>query len=112
MDKRIWAYISLILAFIVIFLALIYLPAYYAKAYSEMYPEKTWNQSELNESQLSLLTDIWGANITMGEYYELIYPEYLDRMPPELRSSMYNTTMKWPKNGQKTVVSTFFRNQT
>ena len=95
MDKKTGIYITAILALILIItLILIYLPAY-----SQTYPEKTFNQSELNESQLSLLNDIWGTNITMGEYYELIYPEeYLNGIPPELRSQMNNTAMKWPEN--------------
>lgn len=103
MEKQKWIYTTVILALIIIFLAVIYIPVY-IHAYSKDYPEKTWNQSELNESQLSLSNEIWGTNITMGEYYELIYPEYLNEMPPELRSWMYNKTMEWPKKGKQSYL--------
>jgi len=95
MEKRKWIQLTVILALIILVLVLLYLPTY-IQAYSGYFPERTSTESELNESQLYLLNEIWGTNITMGEYYELIYPEFLDGMPQELRSWMFNKTMEWP----------------
>ena len=104
MARQKWIYITIILALIIVFLAVIYLPMY-IQADSEECPENMGNQSELNESQLALLNEIWGADITMGEYYELIYPEFLAEMPPELKEEIYNKTMEWPKEGKKSWIS-------
>ncbi|MBP1929877.1 hypothetical protein J2741_002473 [Methanolinea mesophila] len=51
---------------------------------------------ELNESQIKIANEMWGSDITVGEFYQKVCPEYLATMPEELEDYLFTTRMEWP----------------
>jgi hypothetical protein len=49
-----------------------------------------------NEEQLEIIRQLWGQNITIGEYMEKVMPEVLVDKPEELVKHLYATKMGWP----------------
>ncbi len=48
-----------------------------------------------NEEQLEIIRQLWGQNITIGEYMEKVIPEVLEDMPEETVEYLYATRMTW-----------------
>lgn len=46
-----------------------------------------------NESHSLIYRQMLEQNASVGEYYEQVCPGFLEDMPPEVRSHLYNTTM-------------------
>ena len=51
-----------------------------------------------NESHELVYQRILEQNASVGEYYEMTCPEFLESMPPETRAHLYNTTMRGPRD--------------
>lgn len=47
-----------------------------------------------NESHSLIYRQMLAENASVGEYYELVCPEFLEGMPPETRVHLYNTAMR------------------
>lgn len=87
--------ILIVIGILILFsFAILCVPAYMNSAHHPgQGKEKTL---ELNESQLEIANDLWGSNITVGEFYDKVCPEYLDTMPEELRLYLFTVKMEWP----------------
>jgi len=84
---------AMILAFLL--LAIIYGPVYIT-GYTQPEQGYEWDM-ELNESQIEIANELWGSNITVGEFYEKVCPEYLATMPEDMKKRLYTENMVWPK---------------
>ena len=51
---------------------------------------------QANETQLSIIRELCGTDVTVGEVLERVFPEVLEDMPDYLAERMYATTMEWP----------------
>ena len=49
-----------------------------------------------NEEQLEIMNQLEGQDITIGEFYEKVFPEVLEDMPEEIAKNLYATKMIWP----------------
>jgi hypothetical protein len=84
---------AMILAFLL--LAITYGPAYIT---GYMQPEQGYEwDMELNESQIEIANELWGSDITVGEFYETVCPEYLATMPEDMKQRLFSENMVWPK---------------
>ena len=45
--------------------------------------------------QVDRINELWGRNISIGEYDEQVCPQYLDGMPDDLKEILYNRQYKW-----------------
>ena len=51
-----------------------------------------WNATP---EQVVRLNELWGKNITIGEYFEEFCPQCLVGMPPDLKEVLYKNRWKW-----------------
>jgi len=51
-----------------------------------------WNATA---EQVVRLNELWGKNITIGEYFEEFCPQCLVGMPPDLKEVLYKNQWKW-----------------
>jgi hypothetical protein len=51
-----------------------------------------WNATP---EQVVKLNELWGKNITIGEYFEEFCPQCLVGMPPDLKEVLYKNQWKW-----------------
>ena len=51
-----------------------------------------WNATP---EQVVRLNELWGKNITIGEYFEEFCPQCLVGMPPDLKAVLYKNRWKW-----------------
>jgi len=49
-----------------------------------------------NDSQVQKYNSLIGKEITAGELYEIVDPEFLKSLPEDLRASYYQTKVQWP----------------
>jgi len=49
-----------------------------------------------NEEQLEMINQLWGQDITIGEFLEKVSPEALVNAPEEMNKHRYATKMNWP----------------
>ncbi len=49
-----------------------------------------------NVEQLETIKQLWGQDITIGEFMEKVTPEVLEDMPEEIAEHFYKTKMIWP----------------
>ncbi|MCW7073743.1 MAG: hypothetical protein OCU20_07690 [Methanophagales archaeon] len=49
-----------------------------------------------NEEQLKIIEQLWGQEITIGEFMEKVIPEVLEDTPEEIAEYLYATKMIWP----------------
>ena len=47
------------------------------------------------QAQVDKINELWGKNITIGEYYEQICPQYLVGMPADLKEILYKRQWRW-----------------
>jgi len=45
----------------------------------------------------ALIDELWGQDISIGEYFEQVHPEFLVDMPDDVRSKIYQQKMNWPE---------------
>ncbi|WP_214041036.1 hypothetical protein [Methanoculleus sp.] len=48
-----------------------------------------------DEATLSLIDELWGTDITIGEYLEKVHPEYLADMSDDEKANVYQRKMPW-----------------
>lgn len=48
-----------------------------------------------NEATLRLIDELWGTDITIGEYLEKVHPEFLIDMPDDAKKDVYLQKMAW-----------------
>ena len=46
-------------------------------------------------AQVEKINELWGKNISIGEYDEQICPQYLVDMPPDLKEILYKKQYQW-----------------
>ena len=46
-------------------------------------------------AQVEKINELWGKNISIGEYDEQICPQYLVDMPPDLKEVLYKNRWQW-----------------
>ncbi|HBC92542.1 MAG TPA: hypothetical protein DCZ10_06450 [Pelotomaculum sp.] len=46
--------------------------------------------------QLNIIKELWGTNISKGEYLENVFPEALKGLPEDVLKQLYNIPMVWP----------------
>src|SRR5271169_5587950 len=56
--------------------------------------------------QVKAINDLWGKDITVGEYFEKVHPEALKEMPDSVKADVYKHKMTWGKS--KTDASKVF----
>jgi hypothetical protein len=49
-----------------------------------------------NAAQIEAANQLWGQDISMGEYYEAVMPDFLADMPEEVRAHLYTVKKVWP----------------
>ncbi|MDK2892222.1 hypothetical protein [Methanohalophilus sp.] len=57
----------------------------------------------MDESKEQTLKEVYGTDITKGEFLEAIFPEALDVLPEETLSRFYKTPMTWPEDERITT---------
>jgi len=75
----------------------------YIIGYTQTDKKDGWD-FEMNDSQLEIATNLWGSDITVGEFYENVSPEILNTMPEELKQYLYTKKMDWPQPNNKRYV--------
>jgi hypothetical protein len=55
-----------------------------------------------NEEQLEIMNQLVGQDLTIGEFYEKVFPEVLEDMPEEIAEHLYATKMIWPESPEMT----------
>ncbi|KUK69043.1 MAG: hypothetical protein XE11_2658 [Methanomicrobiales archaeon 53_19] len=48
-----------------------------------------------DEATLSLIDELWGTDITIGEYLEKVHPEFLTDMSDDEKADVYQRKMTW-----------------
>ncbi len=51
-----------------------------------------WNATP---EQVVKINELWGKDITVGEYYEQVSPEFLVDMPADLKEKIYKKKWNW-----------------
>jgi len=52
--------------------------------------------SHATPEQIQLINELWGSDITIGEYMEKVHPEHLVDVPDDVKKDMYQRKMHWP----------------
>ena len=55
--------------------------------------------------QVKMINDLWGSDITIGEYMEKVHPEHLVGVPDDVKKEMYQRKMNWPETENKNAIS-------
>lgn len=56
--------------------------------------------------QVKLINELWGSNITIGEYMEKVHPELLVGVSDAVKSEMYKQKMQWSAQSSTSSPST------
>ncbi|KDE54567.1 hypothetical protein [Methanoculleus sp. MH98A] len=67
----------------------LFVPAASAQSYESMEVITT------DEATLSLIDELWGTDITIGEYLEKVHPEFLTDMSDDEKADVYQRKMPW-----------------
>lgn len=67
----------------------IFVPAVSAQSHESMEVITT------DEATLSLIDELWGTDITIGEYLEKVHPEFLTGMSDDEKANVYQKKMPW-----------------
>lgn len=52
-----------------------------------------------------MINDLWGSDITIGEYMEKVHPEHLVGVPDDVKKEMYQRKMNWPEEENNNAIS-------
>jgi hypothetical protein len=55
--------------------------------------------------QVGRINELWGQDISVGEYFENVYPDELKAMPEPVKNDMYKQKMSWGRSDRRTVSS-------
>jgi len=61
--------------------------------------------SHATADQVKKINELWGSNITIGEYMELVHPEQLAGVPDSIKKEMYLRKMNWPGEESNSGIS-------
>ena len=53
-------------------------------------------RASATQEQVDKINELWGKDITAGEYFEQIHPEFLVDMPAEIKEKLYKKKWIWP----------------
>jgi hypothetical protein len=53
------------------------------------------------QGQIDKINELWGKNITAGEYFTLVHPEFMVNMPDAIRSKLFKKKWIWPASPDK-----------
>ena len=53
-------------------------------------------RASATQEQVDKINELWGKDITAGEYFEQIHPEFLVDMPYEIKEKLYQKKWIWP----------------
>ncbi|QSZ66996.1 hypothetical protein RJ40_05550 [Methanofollis aquaemaris] len=59
-------------------------------------PATTAYKFSANETQLQIINDLQGQDITKGELYEILQPELVEGLSEERQKLLYETKVNWP----------------
>lgn len=64
--------------------------------------KQSWSYSvTANEEQLETIRELWGQDITRGEFMEKVFPESLEDMPEDILEGLYETKITWPDSSDQ-----------
>jgi len=55
--------------------------------------------------QVKMINDLWGSDITIGEYMEKVHPEHLVGVPDDVKKELYQRKMNWPEEENNNAIS-------
>jgi len=61
----------------------------------EIEPEHYW-RVQANEEQLQRIRELWGKDMTVGEFLEEVYPQALNEMPKDIVRFLFRLKVNWP----------------
>lgn len=53
-------------------------------------------RASATQEQVDKINELWGKDITAGEYFEQIHPEFLVDMPADIKEKLYQKKWIWP----------------
>lgn len=59
-------------------------------------PDSQMKYYAANTAQIEVANQLWGQDISMGEYYEAVMPDFLAGMPEDVRAHLYTVKKVWP----------------
>lgn len=77
-----------------LFAALLIVGALFMPAVSAQ-PRESMEVITTDEATLSLIDELWGTDITIGEYLEKVHPEFLTDMSDDEKADVYQKKMPW-----------------
>ncbi|KAF5062141.1 MULTISPECIES: hypothetical protein [Methanoculleus] len=77
-----------------LFAALLIVGAIFVPAVSAQ-PRESVEVVTTDEATLSLIDELWGTDITIGEYLEKVHPEFLTDMSDDEKADVYQRKMTW-----------------
>ncbi len=89
-TKRLW----LVVMALILAIAMIPITGIAFAGSSDEVP--TGHHIQANEEQLELIGELWGEDITYGEFLEQVFPEVVEDMPEDIREQVYLSQMEWP----------------
>jgi hypothetical protein len=85
---------ALAITAILVLVSAVFVPAVSAETRSAGY-------IEANDDQIKLINDLWGTDITVGDYYEKVYPQLLEGLEVDTKNKLYNLKITWPEPPSK-----------
>jgi len=82
--------------------ALLIIGAIFVPAVSAQ-PQEPMEVATTDEATLRLIDELWGTDITIGEYLEKVDPEALTDMPDEVKKDVYQRKMPWSADDQEST---------
>jgi len=58
-----------------------------------------------DDEQIKLINELWGTDITIGEYYEKVFPLHLEGLEKDLQNHLYTLKVTWPEPDLETKVA-------
>ena len=55
--------------------------------------------------QVKKINELWGSDITIGEYMEKVHPEHLVGVPDDVKKEMYQRKMNWPEEENNNAIA-------
>ncbi|MDN7013848.1 hypothetical protein FGW20_12590 [Methanoculleus sp. FWC-SCC3] len=59
-------------------------------------PDSQMEYYAADAARIEVADQLWGQDISMGEYYEAVMPDFLADMPEEVRVHLYTVKWVWP----------------
>ncbi|NMB78722.1 MAG: hypothetical protein GYA23_06460 [Methanomicrobiales archaeon] len=49
-----------------------------------------------SQEQVDKVNELWGKDISIGEYLTQVHPSLLEEMPPDVKEEIFKTKWRWP----------------